>query len=178
MQLVHGRRERGLLRKHPRLLRCHVALTQIAGRTCGDHVFPGGLSTLAARDDVIEGQIVARQAILADETVAQENVEPGERGMRARLDEGLQGYDAWELDFEGGAAYRAVVIFDDVDPVEEYRLDRVLPRPEGQRIIAQRPEVRIQHQHRPTTLRDMCVQITLLAPDLAAKQLEDDILQA
>src|SRR6185503_6999690 len=71
---------------------------------------------------------------------------------------------------EGGAAHCAVVVFDDVDAVEEHRLDRVLPRPERQRIVTQRPEVRIQHQYRPTALRDMCVQVTLPASIYAAKQ--------
>src|SRR5258708_33890810 len=59
----------------------------------------------------------------------------------------------------------------DVALIEKHPLSRVLPRPERQRIITQRAEVRIQHQNRPTALRDMCVQVTLLAPILAAKQL-------
>src|SRR6187549_2396903 len=87
VQLVHGRRERRLPRKHPRLLRRQVALAQVAGRTGGDDVLPGGLATLGARDDVIEGEVVMRVAVLADETVAQEYVEPGEGRMRGRLDE-------------------------------------------------------------------------------------------
>src|ERR1700682_6742859 len=67
MQLVHRRRERGLPRKHPGLLRRQVSLAQIAWRTGGDHVFPSGLAALAARDDVIEGEIVVCRAVLADE---------------------------------------------------------------------------------------------------------------
>src|SRR5215510_3767930 len=59
---------------------------------------------------------------------------------------------------------------DDVHAIEKHCLDRVLPRPERQRVVAQRPEVRIQHQDRPTALRDMCVQVTLLASIYAAKQ--------
>src|SRR3954454_17921275 len=66
--------------------------------------------------------------------------------------------------------HRAIVMLDDVDAVEEHRLDRVLPRPERQRVVTQRPEIRIQHQYRPTALRDVCVQVTLLTPMLAAKQ--------
>src|SRR4029079_2569984 len=155
--------ERVLARKHPRLLRRQIALAQVARRTGRDHVFPGGLAALAARNDVIEGEVVMRRAVLADEAVAQEDVEPGEGGMRGRLDERLQRHHARELDLEARAADRAVVLLDDVDAVEEHRLDRVLPRPERQRVVTQRPEVRIQHQYRPTTLRDMCVQVTLLA---------------
>src|SRR5258706_9420243 len=171
MQLMHRPRERGLPRKHPTLVRRQVSLAQIARRTRGDHIFPGGLATFAARDDVIEGEIVVGGAILADEAVAQEHVEPGEGGMRGGLDEGFQGHHARQLDLERGAAHRAVIVLDDVDAIEKHRLDRVLPRPERQRIVTQRPEVRIQHQNRPTALRDMCVQVTLLAPILAAKQL-------
>src|ERR1700759_5216216 len=63
-------------------------------------------------------------------------------------------------------------MLDDIDAVEEPRIQRDLPRPQGQRIIAERAEVRVQHQYRPTALRDMCVQVTLLAPVFAAKQRE------
>src|SRR5882762_7130609 len=160
MQLMHRRRERVLPRKHPRLLRRQVALAQITRRTGCDHVLPGGLAALAARDDVIEGEVVVGRAVLADEAITQEHVEPGEGGMRGRLDEGFQRHHARQLNLERGAAHRAVVVLDDVDAVEEHRLDRVLPRPERQRIVTQRPEVRIQHQYRPTALRDMCVQVT------------------
>jgi len=89
VELVHGRRERRLTRKHARLLRRHVALAQITGRTGRDHVFPRGLAALAARDDVIEGEVVVRRAILADEAVAQEHVETGEGGVGGRPDKGL-----------------------------------------------------------------------------------------
>src|ERR1700744_470647 len=164
MKLMHGRRERGLLWKHPRLLRCQVALAQIARRARGDHILPRRLSALAARDDVIEGEIVICRAILADEAVAQEHVESREGRMRGRLDEGFQRHNAGQLDLERGTAHRAVVMLDDIDAVEEHRLDRVLPRPKRQRIITERPEVRVQYQYRLTTLRDRCVQVTLLAP--------------
>src|SRR6266700_4572039 len=172
MQLMHRRRERRLPRKQPRLLRRQVALAQVARRTCGDDVLTGGLAALAARNDVIEGEVVVSRAVLANEAVTQEHIEPGEGGMRGRLDEGFQRHHARQLNLERGAAHRAVVVFDDVDAVEEHRLDRVLPRPERQRVITQRPEVRIQHQYRPTALRDMCVQVTLLTPVFAAKQRE------
>ena len=65
--------------------------------------------------------------------------------------------------------HRAVVVLDDVDAIEKHRLDRVLPQP-GKRVVTQRPEIRVQHQYRPTALRDVCVQVTLLTPMLAAKQ--------
>src|ERR1700761_4457616 len=105
MQLMHRRRERGLLRKHPRLLRRQVSLAQIAWRTGRHHVFPRGLSAFAARDDVVEGKIVAGRAVLAHEAVAQEYVEPGEGGMCSRFDEGFQRYHAWQLNLEGRTAH-------------------------------------------------------------------------
>src|SRR6476620_2585504 len=110
MQLMHCRRERMLPRKHPRLLRRQIALAQIARLAGRDDIFPGGLAALAARDDVIEGQVVMRVTVLADEAVAQEDVEPGEGGVRGRLDERLQRHHAWKLDLEGRAAHRAVVM--------------------------------------------------------------------
>src|SRR5215211_592011 len=170
VQLMHRRREWRLARKHPRLLRRQIALAQVARRAGRDDVLPGGLAALAARDDVIERKVVVRRAILADEAVAQEDVKTGEGGVRARLDERFERHHARELNLEGRAAHRAVVMFDDVDAVEKHRLDRVLPGPERQRVVAQRPEIRVQDQYRPTALRDMCVQVTLLASIYAAKQ--------
>jgi hypothetical protein len=72
VQLVHGGRKRRLLREHLGLLRGQIALAQITGRAGRDDVLPGGLATLAAGDDVVEGEVVICQAILADEAVAQE----------------------------------------------------------------------------------------------------------
>src|SRR5437764_9111646 len=111
-------------------------------------------------------------AVLAAEAVAKEDVEPGEGGVRARLDERLQRHHARKLDLKARAVHCAVVVLDDVDAIEKHRLDRVLPRPERQWIVTQRPEIRVQHQYRPTALRDMCVQVTLPASIYAAKQHE------
>src|ERR1700676_1587052 len=44
-----------------------VSLAQIAWGRSRDHVFTGGLAAFAARDDVIEGEIVIRRAVLANE---------------------------------------------------------------------------------------------------------------
>ena len=74
------------------------------------------------------------------------------------LTKDLQRHHARQLHLEARAAHRAVVIGDDVDAIEEHRLDRVLPRPQRQRVITQRPEVRVQHQGRPTRWRYMSVQ--------------------
>src|SRR6266567_796887 len=81
MELVHGRGEGVLARKHPCLHRREIALAQVTGRACRDHVLPGGLAAFAAWDDVIEGEVFGRTAILAGETITQEDVESGEGGM-------------------------------------------------------------------------------------------------
>src|SRR5581483_8110148 len=82
VKLMHRRCKRLLLRIHPRLLWRQIALFQIARGTRGHDVFPGGLAAFAARDNVIESQVVARHAILTGEAIAQEYVEPGKGGMR------------------------------------------------------------------------------------------------
>src|SRR5947199_1957434 len=41
-----------------------------------------------------------------------------------------------------GAVHIGVVVIDDVDAVEEHRLDRVLPGPDRQREIAERAKIR------------------------------------
>src|SRR5207247_2562033 len=104
--------------------------------------------------------------------------EPGEGGVGGRLDEGFERNNAGEPDFETRTSYRAVVVLHDIDAVEEHRLDRVLPRPERQRVVTQRPEVRIQHQYRPTALRDVCVQVTLLSLHIRCEAACVDILHA
>jgi hypothetical protein len=54
---------------------------------------PGGLPALGPGDDVIEGQILAVSAILAAETVTQEDVEAGKGRISRRFDVGFQGDD-------------------------------------------------------------------------------------
>jgi len=71
---------------------------------------------------MIEGEIVARPAILAGETVTQENVEPRERGMRRGFDESFKRYHARQLHFQARAAHRAIVIGDDIDPFDFIRM--------------------------------------------------------
>src|SRR3546814_3671924 len=55
-----------------------AALAQVAGRAGRRHIFPCRAAAKRARDDVIEGEVVVRSAILAAEAVAKEEVEPGE----------------------------------------------------------------------------------------------------
>src|SRR3546814_856656 len=63
-----------------------AALAQVAGRAGRRHIFPCRAAAKRARDDVIEGEVVVRSAILAAEAVAKEEVEPGEGGMRGGTD--------------------------------------------------------------------------------------------
>src|SRR6267154_2126556 len=87
-------------------------------------------------------------AVLASKAVPQEHVEPRESGMPRRVDVFLQRDDTGQPHLEGGAAHNGIVMVDDVDAVEKHRLDRVLPRPERQWEIAERTEIRVQHQGR------------------------------
>src|SRR6516225_3093077 len=107
---------------------------------------------------MIEGQIVAGAAILARKTVAQKNVESCEGRVRGRLYESFQRNHARQLHLEAWAAHCAVVIGDDVHPLEKHRLDGILPGPERQRVIAQRTEVRVQHQRGKPRWRYVSVQ--------------------
>src|SRR3546814_4040133 len=63
-----------------------AALAQVAGRAGRRHIFPCRAAAKRARDDVIEGEVVVRSAILAAEAVAKEEVEPGEGGMSGGTD--------------------------------------------------------------------------------------------
>src|SRR5215467_12738339 len=91
---------------------------------------------------MIEREIVTIAAILAGESVAQEHVEAGKGRMGRRLHEGLERDHARQLHLERRAMHRAVVIGDDVHALEENRLNRVLPGPQREWVIAQRPENR------------------------------------
>src|SRR3546814_5627426 len=101
-----------------RLLRRAAAFPEVARRAGGGDIFPARAPAEAARHDMIEGQVPARPAILARETVAQEQVEAGEGRMLRRLhilperDHARDRHRARRrMDF-------ARVIFDDGDAVE------------------------------------------------------------
>ena len=101
-----------------------------------------------ARDQVVEGQVVLVPTVLAAEAVAQEHVKPGERGIERRLHVGLEGHHGGQPHLEGRAAHEALVLGDDIHPIQEDGLDRLLPAPQRQRVIAQRPKIGIQHKRR------------------------------
>ena len=94
---------------------------------------------------MVESQFLAGEplaAVLAGETVAQEHVEAGERrtprrGSRSPFSEITLG----RRKVRGRRVDDRVVLGDHVDPAEEHGLDRFLPWPQRQRVVAQRPEI-------------------------------------
>src|SRR3546814_4895919 len=86
------------------------------------------------------GQFLARSTILAGEAVAQKQVEAGEGRMLRRLHILPERDHARDRHRVRRRMNLALVILDDRHAVEEYRLDRGLPRPQAQRVIAQRSE--------------------------------------
>src|SRR5690606_17842362 len=131
---------------HMRLLRRAPTLLEVARRARGGDIFPACPSAEPPRHDMIEGKILARPAILARETVTQKEVEAGEGGILGRLHILAQRNHAGNRHRPGRRMNFARVILDDRDAVEEYRLDRGLPRPQAQRVIAQRRIVRVEHE--------------------------------
>src|SRR6185437_15205119 len=97
---------------------------------------------------MIERQFLAGAAILANETVAQKNVEPREGGMAGRLYVCLERNDGGKTHLKARASHCPLIMRNDVHPIEENCLDRILPGPERERVIAQRPEIGIEHERR------------------------------
>ena len=97
---------------------------------------------------MIEGQMAGAAAILADEAVAQEQVEAGEGGEFGRLHILPERDDAGQLHIERGRMHLPVVARDHIDPLKEDRLDRGLPRPDRERVIGQRGVVRVENKSR------------------------------
>ncbi len=148
LQLPAGRTYGGHVELHMRLLRRAATFFQVAGQARGGDIFPAGNPAQTAWDDVIEGQVIARSAILALELVAQEQVESGECGIFGGLYILAQRDDRRDFHVEAWAVHMPVVVGDNVDLVEKHCLYRGLPWPQAQRIIAKRRVVRIQHQSR------------------------------
>src|SRR3546814_11311958 len=116
-----------------RLGRGAAALLQIARRTGGGDILPARPPAQPARDHMVEGQFLARPAILAGEPVAQEQVEPGEGRMLRRLHILAQRDDTGDRPRPRRRPDTELVILDDGDAVEEYSLYRGLPRPQAER---------------------------------------------
>ena len=65
VQVVHRRLVGLLQRPHLGLRRHHAAFPEVTGRAGGDDILPGRRPAAVARDDMVEGEIVRRAAILA-----------------------------------------------------------------------------------------------------------------
>ena len=133
---------------HMRLLGCAPAFFEVAWQTGGGDIFPAGNPAQSARDDVVEGQIVTRSAILAFKLVAQKQVETGESGIFRRLHILTKCDHRRDFHIEAGAVHVPVVARHNIDLIEEYCLDCGLPRPQAQRIVTERGIISIQHQRR------------------------------
>src|ERR1700680_3821418 len=104
MQVLHTWLVGPLRWPHARLVRVEAALAQIAARTRRHHVLPRSVAAARARHQVIEGEVVARAAILAGEAVAQEHVKPRKRRMARRPHKQIEGDDAWQAYLESSRA--------------------------------------------------------------------------
>ena len=93
---------------------------------------------------MIEGQIVARAAILALETISQENVEAGKGGVFGGLDIVFERNDARQAHLEARTSDHLVVFGDNMNAVQANGLYCVLRVPKGQWIIGERPEIGVQ----------------------------------
>src|SRR5689334_13130300 len=87
LQLPAGRPDRLALDVHVGFPWRAAALAQVAGRTGGGDILPHRPAALGARDDMVERQLLSRPAVNAAESVAQEQVEPGERRIFVGLHE-------------------------------------------------------------------------------------------
>ena len=129
-----------------RLQRRPAALLQIAGRAGRGDILPGRPPALRARQDMVEGELVRIAAILTGEAVAKEQVEPRESGIFAWPHILAERDHAGQLHRPARAVHLALIGGDDVHPLQKQRLDGGLPRPQAERIIAERGVVRVQHE--------------------------------
>ena len=146
LQLPAGRADRLALDVHLGFARRPPALFEIARRAGGRDILPAGPPALGTRHDMVEGQFPVTAAIDAAETVAEEQVEPGEGRIFVGPDELAQGDHRRQLHRGRRAVHLPVIMGDDVDAFEEHRLDRGLPWPQRQRIVAERRIVGVEHQ--------------------------------
>jgi len=118
---------------------------------------------------MIECQISMNATILAFEPIAEEHVEPGEGRTSAGFDERLQRNDARQRHRQIRAASRLIVFGNNVYAIKKHCLDRILPTPERQRVVAQWSVVSVQDQRRVGIGRYRDVQATLRVSSLEAK---------
>ena len=126
-----------------------VGLCQIAPAARGNHVAPHGSAAARARDNMVKSQILDRKpatTVLAGEPVAQKDIEPGEGRAAGHRHVFLERDDAWQADLMARGTYNTIVFRNDINPLKKRCLDRVLPLPKGQREVAERPVIGVQHK--------------------------------
>ena len=160
MQIGNLRLERRIARDHADLCGHAIGFSQVAGRTGCDNIFPCRHAAFGARDHVIESEIAMGATVLAGKTIAQKNVEAGKGRLADGLDKGLQRNDGRQSHLEAGTSHGRLVFGDDIDPIEEDRLDRILPRPERQGVITQGTKIRIEHQRRTCLRRNNRLEVS------------------
>ena len=131
VKILDRRLKRHVHRPHVELFARLVRFAQVTGRAGRDHVFPGCQATLGSWNEMIECKLFFRAAILALKFVAKEDVEAGEGGISAGFDKGLEGDDARQSEFEARTSDRRIIFGNDIHPIKEDCLDRVLPRPQS-----------------------------------------------
>lgn len=100
---------------------------------------------------MIERQFMSRETImtiLAGKIIPQKDIEPGERRTPDRRDIFFQGNNAGKANALRGRADLHIIFAQNRDTIEKNRLHTVLPRPERQRKIGQRPEICVQNECR------------------------------
>src|SRR3546814_4839677 len=109
------RPDRRDVERHPRLFGGPPALFEIARRAGGDDILPRRTAALRAGDDMIEGEIAVRPAILAGELVAQEEIEAGEGGELGRFHILLERDQRRKIQPRGGTSALALVMVDECE---------------------------------------------------------------
>src|SRR5688572_12663841 len=146
LQLPTGRTDRLALYMHFSLSGSATALLQIAWGAGGRDIFPAGPPALRAGHDMVEGQLAMTAAVNAPEAVAEEQIESGEGRIFIGPHELPKRDYRREFHRSRWAVHFPVIMGDDIDPLEEHRLDRGLPRPQRQRVVAERSIIGIEHQ--------------------------------
>jgi hypothetical protein len=148
LKLPACRADRGDVEAHLGFLRRPPAFAQVARCAGGRDIFPGRAAAIGARDNMIEGQIIADATILALETIPQEHVEPRERWMLRRLYILLERNHRRQFHGMRRRMDLALIMVDNIDAVEEHGFYRRLPRPDTEWIIAERRIISIEHKRR------------------------------
>lgn len=109
------------------------ALAKITCDAGGHDILPIGLAVTAARDDVVKGELMGREAvsaILTRKIITHEDVEPREgRFLHSHRLILFETNNARQREDHAGASDADIVRSNDGDPVQKHSLDDVLPRP-------------------------------------------------